>query len=81
MNTPELIKLIKDLNTEVTELNDLKAAASRIGKQEQKVSFLHRTIIEELERKDVIQRGNFGLENRSVNFLMSLISHVEESLT
>lgn len=81
MTNQALLSLIKELGVAVGELQQLKTEANKISKVEENVSSLHSKLIKELEHRDVVQRGNFGWENRTANFLIQLLSTQEESLT
>lgn len=77
MTTAELIRNLDELRETINKLDNARKVASTIDELSNSALRIQSTILKELEYRDVIQRGNYGWENRSISFLMDIVRHCD----
>lgn len=77
MTTAELVLKIDQLRETINKLDEARKIAATISPLTDACMDMQREITKELERLDVVQRGNFGWENRTLSFLMSIVRHCD----
>ena len=70
----KIVELLTEYNSTVEKLIVAEQAASQARQLKEKAESIHKEITQELVRMDVVQRGNFGWENRIVSFLLHLFN-------
>jgi len=68
----KITELLSEYDRTVEELIVAEQAVSNARQLKEKAEHIHKEITAELVRMDVVQRGNFGWENRTVAFLLHL---------
>lgn len=77
MSTAELVLKLDQLRLTIRKRDEAIRIAATIKGLEEQCLDIQREITKELERLDVVQRGNFGWENRTLSFLMSIVRHCD----
>ena len=77
MKTRELIQALTDLKNNFQEIRRIQIEAARLDGLIRDTNLLHRTIIRELESRDVVQSGNMGWENRTTYFLIEMLNEAQ----